>query len=113
MGAPFTISDYTPPPLPRFGAALIARLAARAEGVLSLRPGILKSRDRRQTISYARFAVMKVAKEHKRSSVVIGQALGGLDHSSVLYGIKRADELAAEMEDYRALIAVLRWEAEQ
>jgi chromosomal replication initiation ATPase DnaA len=52
----------------------------------------------------ARFAVMWVARElFGFSTPVIGRSLGNRDHSTVLNGIKRAEELREDDDDFREI----------
>lgn len=94
-----------------FGRPLVDRLVDRASQVTGVPKRLLAGHCRLREVAYARFAVMKVANEHGRSMPVIGSALGGYDHTSVMYGICRADELAARYDDYADLLSELRAEA--
>jgi chromosomal replication initiation ATPase DnaA len=52
----------------------------------------------------ARFAVMWAARQlYGYSTPVIGRALGNRDHSTVISGIKRAEELREKDQDFREI----------
>lgn len=95
------------------GTATIHRLIERASELTGLAPSELYSQCRQRDMSWVRFMVMRVAHERGRSTVSIARALGGMDHTSVMYGIRRAPEIAEHHPEYAELLKLLRREGAQ
>lgn len=51
---------------------------------------------RKRRVSDARRAAMRLLHEREWSSTMIGRALGGLDHTSILHGLKRVGDMPPE-----------------
>ena len=98
-------------PRVRIGLALIHNLTARAEELTGMKAGALQTTHRGRDTSWVRFAVMKVAREHGRSLLSIARCFGKMDHTSVIYGIKRAVELEQDDKEFAELMKLLRREA--
>lgn len=64
---------------------------------------------RARPIAYARFAVAWAMRKHdpSRSFQAIGEALGGRNHSTILYAIERAEALARDDASYALCLAEL------
>jgi chromosomal replication initiation ATPase DnaA len=90
-------------PLPGQSSRM-ARLIETAATTFNISVGSLTGAIRSGPMVRARFAVMWVARElFGFSTPVIGRALGNRDHSTVLAGLKRAEELRREDDDFRAI----------
>lgn len=98
------------PPI-AIGAVTIHRLVERASELTGFKPSELYSPCRQRELSWSRFMVMRVAHERGRSLLTIARALGGMDHTSVLHGIRRAPGIAAEHPEFAELLQALRKEA--
>lgn len=96
-----------------FGRALVLRLAEKASALTRVPITDLLGDCRQKQVAWTRFAVMAVAREQGKTYGQIARVLGGLDHTSVLHGVRRAVQLAAEDPDFARLLALLRIEAEQ
>ena len=75
-----------------------------------LRPSELLSRSREKRLSRGRFAIMWAARELMPSLYSferIGESLGGLDHTSVLHGRRRAVQLRESDAEFRQLTDAL------
>jgi chromosomal replication initiation ATPase DnaA len=72
--------------------ATFARAVAEA---FDMPPSFAISQSRTQAAAYARFALFKLLRTHKRmlSLESIGTICGNRDHGTVMHGLKRADEL--------------------
>lgn len=55
-----------------------------------------------------RWAAMEVMREQGLSLPQIGRAIGGRDHTTVIHGLSRAEELLAVDEQFASLVAMLR-----
>lgn len=63
----------------------------------------LKSGAKRWEVSHPRFAAFLILREdYGLSFPVIGRRVGGLDHTSVMHGVRRAKELLRTDPDFRA-----------
>lgn len=93
-----------------FGRALIHRLVERAAELTGMSKAELMT-ERSRDYAWTRFAVMQVARERGKSTTQIALVLGGLDHTTVISGSRRALEIEAEDPDYARLMALLREEA--
>ena len=70
----------------------------------SIHPRDLLSERRKKCLAHARFAVMWGAKRLTDYSLPrIGQRLGGFDHTSVIHGLRRAEQLRETDQDFRFL----------
>lgn len=106
------IAELPIQPRIQFGLSLVRRLLRRAEQLTGLPKGDLALRNHARTHCWARFAVMKVAHEHGRGASLIGKCIG-LDHSSVIHGLKRAGQLEHCDSDFSDLLTLLRREVAQ
>jgi chromosomal replication initiator protein len=72
-------------------------------------PDELCGPSKRRRIAYARFVLAWAIRQHDpgRSFAAIGQALGGRDHTTILYAIERAEALARADADYALRLAEL------
>ncbi len=95
------------------GTATIHRLVERAAQLTGLEISDLYSPCRQRHLSWVRFMVMLVANECGRSTTTIARGLGGLDHTSVMHGIKRAPSIADENPEYAELLKLLRREGKK
>lgn len=91
--------------------ALLRRLSSVAAKSVRVHPRDFINVPRQRRYAWPRFAVMLVAKEHGRTMEQIARQLGGLDHTAVCHGIRRAGELEAERGSFRWLTRRLREEA--
>jgi chromosomal replication initiation ATPase DnaA len=90
-------------PLPSQSTRM-ARLIETASITFNVSVGAMTGAIRSGPMVRARFAVMWVARElFGFSTPVIGRALGNRDHSTVLNGLKRAEELRIEDSDFREI----------
>jgi chromosomal replication initiation ATPase DnaA len=92
----------------------LAYVAAEESGlqrdeIFATMPLVARPTSRR--IAWPRFAVMKVAHEQGKSYRQIADHLGFRDHTSIIYGCRRASELVATNPVIAALIDRLREEA--
>lgn len=95
-----------------FGRALVARLVHRAAELTGIGVDELKNTRRRtREVSFTRFAIMRVARENGHTLTMIGRALGGFDHTSIINGLNRCCSLEIEQPDFAELIDMLRQEA--
>lgn len=68
----------------------------------------LQSNRKHVELAQARFTVFWLAKQMTSQSLaMIGEHFGGRDHSTVHYGVERAEELRASDEQYRILTDAL------
>jgi hypothetical protein len=66
------------------------------------------SPSRAPAVCWVRYAVMHVACQGKRRSLsVVGRALGGRDHTTIIYGLGRARELLETDPAFRQLCTML------
>lgn len=86
----------------------LAILAAHESGIP---PAAMFGRTRRRLVARARFAVMKAARERGRSYGLIAHQLRMGDHTSIIHGCRRAEELEQSHPDFAALLVRLRGEA--
>ena len=85
-------------------AQIIKRMVTFVCFALDERPSDLLSQRRAQKLAYGRFAIMWAAKALTPYSYPqIARALGGYDHTSIMYGCRRADELRDSDPDFRTL----------
>lgn len=71
-------------------AECILNDVSRAFGVS---PSRIRDRGRPPIVAYARFAVFHMMRSGGMPYTVIGRIMGGRDHSTVLMGVRRAEEL--------------------
>ena len=73
-------------------------------------PDELRGPSRARRIAHARFAVAWALRQHDPdcSFATIGALLGGRDHTTILYAIERAEQLACADADYALRLAGLR-----
>jgi hypothetical protein len=68
-----------------------------------LRPTELISNRREKRLAHSRFAIMWAAKKQTTYSYPqIARALGGFDHTSVMHGVRRAEQLRAADPEFRS-----------
>jgi chromosomal replication initiator protein len=73
-----------------------------------LRPTEIISNRRRADQAHARFAIMWAAKRLTTYSYPqIAHFLGGFDHTSIMHGCRRAEELRDKDPDFKALTEAL------
>ena len=78
------------------GAHTVDDVVAVVAKFYHLEPEQLRGRDRSKEVAYARQIAMYLAREETDSSLPqIGQALGGRDHTTVMYGV---DKIASQIE---------------
>lgn len=68
---------------------------------------VITGQSRAQSATQARFALVKVARRAGHTLVAIGAALGGRDHTTIMYAEDRADELARRLPWYAERLAAL------
>lgn len=86
----------------------IADLVERVSQEMKVPAAAIVGESRVRYHAHARFAVMWLARKgYGRSSVVIGKALGNRDHSTVLHGIRRAQEMRCRNMDFRRVTSGL------
>lgn len=91
------------------GEDIIRRTAA----AFGLTVADLRSPSRRREHTEPRFAAYWLLRKHptaaglRRSFPEIGRMLGGKDHSSVMHGIERAEDIMARCPDYAARVRAL------
>lgn len=99
----------SPPPVV-LGGRLVERLAARAAELTGQRASHIMAHDPHAEPTLARFAVYLVAREKGKSYPQIGRAMNR-DHSTVIYGCRRAAEIEKTDEEFATLLRLLRVEA--
>lgn len=68
----------------------------------------LRADRRSRSVAYPRFAAMWAARELTEYSLPqIGRALGGRDHTTIIHGLRRADELRRTDPAFRRLTDAL------
>ena len=93
------------PPGPATTASVIAYVAETCDIAVA----DLIGRDRRSTVSNARFLAMLLSRELTGSSLhEIGQDLDGRDHSTIKYGVRRARALIRKDENLRRVHDAVR-----
>lgn len=66
--------------------------------------GVILSDQRGRHVSRARFAISWLARRVTQKTLpIIGEVLGGRDHSTIVHAVRRADELRAQDPAFRAL----------
>lgn len=87
---------------------IIDRMVTFVAFSIGVKPIELLSERRTRHLSYGRFAVMWGAGKLTTYSLPrIGEALGGYDHTSVLHGQRRAEELRETDAEFRRLTDAL------
>jgi chromosomal replication initiator protein len=69
-----------------------------------LEPSDFTGKGRRQYIVRPRQAIMLAARRRGKTLNQIGAALGGKDHTTILYGARRAERREAEHKLFAALV---------
>lgn len=88
-------------PMPDRSVTAIVRYAAYQMG---LRAADIQGPTRSRPLFRARFAISWTARQIGRSSLtVIGEVLGGRDHTSIMNAVRRADELRERDPAFRML----------
>lgn len=83
---------------------IVERMVTFVCFAIGTRPTQLISERRTKDLAYGRFAIMWAARQLTNYSYPrIGHALGGFDHTSVIHGIRRAEQLRETEPDFRAL----------
>ncbi len=95
--APLGPEWYCPPSLDMRNP--IVKRAARIIGCTMPQ---LKGPSRDGRLVRARWAVMYAMRQRGKSLPQIGRDLGGRDHTTVIHGLKRAEELLTTDEDFAA-----------
>lgn len=85
----------------------LKRLAIKAAELAEIGVGDIYGPCRSRDVAWTRFAVMNEAHRRGYSLTRIGDALGR-DHTSVMHGVRRADELSAHDADMCDMLAALR-----
>lgn len=87
----------------------MAELCQRAGNLASLPVSTLKSRRRGRNATYARFAIMYVARRRKPSATYpwIARNMGLRNHTSVIYGISQAHLLIESDSQFKAFVDAL------
>lgn len=96
-----------------FGRGTVMRLIDRASELTRIPVAELLGARRHTDIVWTRWAIMAVAREAGTSLASIGRALRGMDHTSVIHGIRRAAEVAKQDPDFAKLLELLRAEVAQ
>lgn len=87
---------------------LINHLIVEAEKLWEVPAGSVKSARRSKEICLPRFAVIYAARRMTtRSYPEIGRMIGGRDHSTIIHGHDRAQELRRTDPDFAAMLAHL------
>jgi chromosomal replication initiator protein len=75
--------------------------------IFGVTPDELAGPSRARRIAHARFALAWAMRQHDpgRPFAAIGAALGGRDHTTILYAIERAEALARDDADYALRLA--------
>lgn len=73
----------------------ISTLVKRASDLTGVRTTELTGMGRDRRLCRYRFAVMKAARARGYSTPRIGKALGNRDHTTIMHGLDRAEQLAA------------------
>lgn len=93
-----------------FGAeqrSIIEKLGSHAAAIVGLDQDAIRQRTRSREYSWTRFAVMNEARRRGCTYPAIARIMG-IDHTSVMHGVRRADEIAAVDADMCDLLAALR-----
>jgi chromosomal replication initiation ATPase DnaA len=78
---------------PREQRIAVIKDIAAAHG---MKAGALLARDRKRNVAHARFAAMAAVRaQFGDSTTKIARLFGGLDHTSVVHGLRRHAELSA------------------
>lgn len=85
----------------------LRRLAIKAAELAEIGVGDIYGPSRSRDIAWTRFAVMSEAQRRGYSLSRIGDALGR-DHTSIMHGIRRAQELSGTDADMRDMLDALR-----
>lgn len=81
----------------------VASIVAAAAARFQMPRRVILGADRSRPAARARYAVFYVARTGLgKSSTEIGRAVGGRDHTTVLHGLKRAEQMRASDAEFRA-----------
>lgn len=83
------------------------RCIQAAAAWIGIKPKELLGSARCRPIAYARFALMLALRREGWSLPLIGLWLGKRDHTTIMYGIARAQELLGTDADFAALLGEL------
>lgn len=86
----------------------MADIAAIACDVGALKMDVLMGPSRKGRIPRMRHACYLIAKESGYSYPQIGKFFGGRDHSTIINGVKRAEDLCAHRPEYKAIVERIR-----
>ena len=64
--------------------------------------------NRRRYVAFARFAVFAVCSEQGHGMNEIARRMNGRDHTSIIHGVRRAEEFERTKAPFRLLMAALR-----
>lgn len=97
------------PEEPLMPVVFVADIIAAAARVFDTTARCIKSDDRSARLTAPRYAVCYLAREMAgRSYPLIGRALGGRDHSTIVHGHRRCIEMMARDERYAAKVELVR-----
>lgn len=99
------------PPVYRPSMNIIKQMVERAYMVTGYTPDEITGPSRMRDLAETRFAVMLAAHRRGLSTPRIGTFLGRRDHSTVVYGIRRARHLAATDAGFSALLGTLEMDS--
>lgn len=93
-----------------FGRVYIMALVDRAAELTRIPQSEICGPAKDLECCYARYAVIRVARDAGRSWTQIGRALGRRDHSTIISGYRRAQEIERDDDDFALLVRLLRQE---
>ena len=97
------------PEEPLMPVVFVADIIAAAARVFGTTARCIKSDDRSARLTAPRYVVCYLAREMAgRSYPLIGRALGGRDHSTIIHGYRRCIEMMARDERYAAKVELVR-----
>lgn len=83
---------------------IVRSLISDVSALTGYPPTMLRGPVRTRGLAHARFAVMKAAYGLGMTMPQIGRQLNNRDHTSILYGIRRAKELEQTDPEFAALL---------
>ncbi len=86
---------------------LIERLADHATAIAGLDRDAIRQHARTREYTWTRYAVMSEARRRGCSYPAIAKVMG-FDHTTIIHGVRRADEIASFDTDMVDLLAALR-----
>jgi chromosomal replication initiator protein len=100
--APLVPQWYCPPSLDMRNP-----IVKRAARIIGSNVSELNGHSRDSRLVRARWAVMHVMRQGGKSLPQIGRDVGGRDHTTVMHGLKRADELLASDPEFAAFCRMI------